>query len=191
MKAICKVCRRAALLTCVTNLGGIGPGHSAIVLDSTVYTFENVRGSWFVSGSSGWREVSAAAYFAENVHRPVVVQELDAGAVDASAIHAYIVESDLGDADYLSSGVCSQQAINAISAGVKGGIGVWGPNFPWEVYKAVQSSGLVSSGYYTFPWRDRPKGCNPVAVGLCLSQLNMAYRPENNTRKEPPPVLKW
>lgn len=190
MKQIVRSYRRAALLTCVVNYGGMGPGHTAIVLDDQVFTFEKVWGSYLVSDSSGWRQVDLAAYLAENTYRPVVVQEL-ASTCDPDKVYNYIYTSDLGDADYGSSGVCSQQAVNAISAGVTGGIGVWGPNFPWEVYMAVKFSGHVTSSYYTFPDQDRPKGSNPVAIGLALAHLNIKYRPENKTRKEPPPIASW
>jgi hypothetical protein len=47
----CIPCRRTALITCVSNAGGLGPGHTCIVVDSFIYTFERVQGAWMNIGS--------------------------------------------------------------------------------------------------------------------------------------------
>lgn len=119
--------RRAALLTCVSNNGQYGPGHSAVIVDNFAHNFQGVLGRVRTS-LSAWVSFANPKYLRQNVHRPVVIQELTPGIVNATAIANYIHASMARDDDYIGSGVCSQQAILAISAGCPGDInplGVW------------------------------------------------------------------
>ena len=192
MRPICKISRRAALLTCVTNWNGIGPGHSAVVVDDHVYTFEQVGGAWLVPGQSGWRQIRTVDYLALklNTERPVVVQELDPARTDATAIHTCITVSDGRDADYGGSGVCSHLAARAISAGLGSNINPVGLNTPAAIYTVVKNSGSVSASYYTFPGAG--DGTNlDAAKKRAMAALYLAFRQEWSKRREPPGVSTW
>jgi hypothetical protein len=63
------------IMTFITNAGGSGPGHSAVAVDSTAYTFEDIGGGWFQNGS-GWRKLDVDTYLKNNEHRPVLLQTL-------------------------------------------------------------------------------------------------------------------
>ena len=184
MQPICKISHHAALLTCVSNFLGVGPGHSAVVIDDHVFTFERVIGAWRVSNSSGWLQIKTRDYLKINTHRPVVVQELSTGKTDATAIYEYISLSDSKDEDYLSSGVCSQQAARALSAGLGLNINPWGFNTPHAIYMGVKQSGVVSKSYHTFPERG-------AYHFYAKNQLHNWYRPECEIHLDPPPVLSW
>lgn len=184
VKAQCIVCRRAALLTCVTNVAGVGPGHSALALDGYVYTFERVSGAWLVPGGSAWLQIPVRDYLAANTHRPVIVQELDVARADATAMREYIVESDLADADYGSSGVCSQQAASALSAGLDLQVNPIGLNSPYRIYRHLKHTGAVSRSYHTFPGR----GAAMVGKNALLGYL---YTPECTRHEAAPPILAW
>ena len=177
-------CQRAALLTCVSNYKGVGPGHSAIVLDGYAYSFERVVGSWFVGKESGWLQAKTRDYLDANTHRPVIIQELDPGLTDATRIHDYIATSDLGDTDYGSSGVCSQQAASALSAGLRVSVNPWGMDTPHNIYRFLKASGAVAKTYYTFPEQDAAWWCSGTKM-----QMMLYYTP--GTREPSPPILTW
>jgi hypothetical protein len=179
-------------LTCVTNAGGIGPGHSAVILDDEVFTFERVGGAWRVSDSSGWLKIKTKDYLQKNTHRPVVIQEFSTAKMNASLVYEYIAMSDLNDEDYLSSGVCSHLAVAALSAGLPKEIDPWGLNTPHAIYVATKNSGYVTSSYYTYPNLDTWNGIlAEAAEGQAQLQLIQDFQPECTRRKEPPPVLSW
>ena len=189
---VCKPYKRAALLTCVTNGLGIGPGHSAVILDDEVFTFERVGGAWKVSDSSGWLKIKTKDYLQKNTHRPVVIQEFGSGKMNASLVYEYIAMSDLNDEDYVSSGVCSHLAAGALSAGLPKPIDPWGLNTPYAIYVATKNSGYVSSSYYTFPNLDTWNGLlSEAAEHDARVKLIMDFQPECTRRKEPPTVLGW
>ncbi len=102
-----------SLVTCVSNKGGLGPGHSCIDIDGKIFTFQGI--DWG-GDNSGWEQVARDRYLAKNAHRPVILQELTP-AVHAGKVLDYILESIADDDDYLGSGVCSSQAASAIEAG--------------------------------------------------------------------------
>jgi hypothetical protein len=185
MQHQCTVCHRAALLTCITNAGGLGPGHSCLAIDGYVYTFERVGGAW-LRPDSGWLQIRTKDYLDRNAHRPVVVQELDPARTDATAIHDYITLSDAEDADYLSSGLCSQQAAKALSAGLGVSVDPWGLDSPYRIYSFVKHSGCVAKSYYTFPDRDEYTPLN----GRKMILYNL-YTPEWQTHLSSPTILAW
>lgn len=185
IQPVCINCRRAALLTCVSNGANIGgPGHSAVILDDYVYTFEASLGGWLSVTESGWFQVRTADYLKANTWRPIVIQELSETQVNATAIRGYISRSDDNDEDFISSGVCSQQAAKALSAGIGAAVDPWGMNIPYLVYRYIKNSGLVVNAYYTFPdvngYHFYPK-----------NTLHNLYWPECERRRDPPPVLSW
>lgn len=189
-KRVGKSCRRVALLTCVTNFGGVGPGHSAVVVDDLVFTFERVGGGWLVPNGSGWVRYTTRDYLKINTWRPLVLMELNPAKADANAVYNYIMESEREDADYGGSGVCSHLAAEAISAGLGRDINPWGLNTPAAVANLVKTSGAVSSSYYTFP--DAGNGANLTgAQQRAMAQLFYAFRDEWSRRMEPPGVSSW
>ncbi len=179
MDPITRGCRRVALLTCVSNFRGGGPGHTALILDDSVYTFE-AR-----SDFSGWHKFKTAAYLKENAYRPVVIQELSASRVNASAVMSYVVKSGARDDNFGWDGVCSQQAANALSAGMNMVINpTWGMNTPYAVYNFIKQSGRVADSYHTWP---EHAGYNFHEKRL----LHNLYHPECERRCDRPPVLSW
>jgi hypothetical protein len=185
-----KICRRVALLTCVSNDKGIGPGHSAVVVDDEIFTFERVAGGWLVPNGSGWVRYKSRDYLKINTWRPLVPMELDRAKTNATAVYDYIMKSDRDDADYGGSGLCSHLAAKAISAGLGWDINPWGLNTPAAVANLVKNSGAVSASYYTFP--DAGDGTNLTdSQKRAMAMLFYAFRDEWSRRREPPGILKW
>jgi hypothetical protein len=174
--------KRAALLTCVGNYKGIGPGHSAIVVDYYVYTFEKVVGAWRVPDVSGWRMVDAKTYFEANTNRPVVVQELSQGRTDATEILHYIYTSNLRDDDYLDAGLCCYQAAKAVGMGINRVC--LAAAVPMEVYGWLQRTGTVSDCYTAYPPREPD---NPAFA----IQMKVWYPAANKSWLYPAPASLW
>jgi hypothetical protein len=116
----------------------------------------------------------------------VVIQQLDPGRTDATAIQAYIAASDAADADYLSSGVCSQQAAQALSSGLGLAVDPVGMDTPYRVYSFLKRSGCVQVSYYTFPDGDQYSPVNGRKIWL----YNM-YSPECTAHVPSPFLLSW
>ncbi|HJQ57200.1 MAG TPA: hypothetical protein VJ890_09855 [Vineibacter sp.] len=182
-----KICRRAALLTCITNGAGRGPGHSAIVVDDHVFTFEIAVGGRPASSTSDWLVYKTQDYLKLNTWRPVVLMELRAGMTNATAIYQYITRSE---ARFGRDGLCSHLAAEAISDGLGWNINPSGLNTPYKVATLVKNSGAVSSSYFTFP--DAGDGSNLTdSQLLAVRRLMYEFPYEWNHRMEPPGVLKW
>jgi len=129
------------LVTCVTNAGGIGPGHSAIAYNNTVYSFEQLD---YGKSGSGWLVIGLTKYINNNKHRPVILQELTS-AVSAAKVLKYIQSSMRNDDDYIGSGVCSSQAAAAIDAAYSGTFNTIGVDKPYEIYQLAKDKGIVKS----------------------------------------------
>ncbi|MGG7567056.1 hypothetical protein ACQ5SO_12955 [Rhodovulum sp. DZ06] len=142
-----------SLLTCVTNGGGMGPGHSCIDVNGTVYTFQDI--DWG-GNASGWLQFSLKKYLARNVHRPVIVQKMNSVVSDGKVLK-YILGSITNDDDYLGSGVCSSQAANAIESGYHGSFNTWGVDTPYDIYKLAKKKRMVASEAMHWPGE---KDCN-------------------------------
>jgi hypothetical protein len=141
------------LITCVSNGGGVGPGHSAIAIDNTVYTFEAIN---YGKSGSAWKTIPLATYLASNTHRPVILQRLSA-AVDAKKTLAYIKKSTAADDDYIGSGVCSSQAAWAIEAGWGKKFDTLGADKPYEIYQLAKDKRIVSTEVMKWPGKNK---CN-------------------------------
>ena len=135
-------------LTCVTNGAGIGPGHSAVMVGTTVYTFED-QGGWFNSGS-GWLTLQYASYMSDNEHRPVLLQTIQLAY--APSVTEYVNTSIANDDDYGGSGVCSQQVAMALDFAL-GDIDFDPRSFdtPFGVYHCGRRLGLTSNEEYFWP----------------------------------------
>ncbi len=99
---------QTALLTPVCNTSyGDGPGHSALVIGTKVYSFGD---------NGGWYVVAAKTYMADNSFRPVLVQHLNGAKVDGAAMLKYAKGSRDAGEWYIFSGLCNHQAAYAIDA---------------------------------------------------------------------------
>lgn len=140
------------ILTCVTNGGGIGPGHSAVCVSSDSHTFQDAGGGWLQDGS-GWLTFGYEAYLAENKHRPVLLQTIPTAV--GSYVNDYVAKSKADDDDYLGSGVCSQQVASAINYALPKDV-IFDPkgfDTPFAVYHCAQRLSLVSTEEYLWPDR--------------------------------------
>jgi len=139
-----------SLITCVTNAAGMGPGHSCLDIDGTVYTFEGID---YGGDASAWRTFPLSTYLSNNEHRPVIIQTL-IGAVNTAKALKYISTSTADDDDYASSGVCSSQAANAIQAAWGQDFNTWGVDKPYEIYDLAKTKGLVNRERMYWPGED-------------------------------------
>jgi hypothetical protein len=143
------------IMTFVTNIDGAGPGHSAVAVDNTVYTFEDVGGGW-LQKNSGWKRLDYAGYLAANEHRPVLVQYLNETVI-GRYVKEYVDKSSDDDDDYLSSGVCSQQVSRAVNYACPESV-IFDPkgfDTPFGVYHCARRLGLVTHEEYF--WTGRAK----------------------------------
>lgn len=141
------------IMTFVTNGGGVGPGHSAVTVDGSVYTFEETVAGWF-SATSGWKKLKYDDYLASNKHRPVLVQYLSSKAV-GDRVTAYVNASIARDDDYgsLSAGVCSTQVSKAVDNSLPADI-IFDPkgfDTPFGVYHCARRLQLVTKEEYFWP----------------------------------------
>ena len=144
-----------SLVTCVTNGGGIGPGHSCIDINNTIYTFEGID---YGGDASAWRKFSRVQYLKNNEHRPVIIQEL-IGAVDQSLALKYIQNSTAADDDYASSGVCSSQAASVIEEAWGNDFDTWGVDKPYEIFDLAKEKRIVKSESRYWPGESK---LNPI-----------------------------
>lgn len=99
---------KTALLTPVSNTStGDGPGHSALVIGTKVYSFGD---------NGGWYVVASKTYMSDNTFRPVLVQHLNGDKVNGDAMLKYVKGSRDDGEWYIFSGLCSHQAAFAIDA---------------------------------------------------------------------------
>lgn len=171
-----KSCKRLAVLTCVTNDGRVGPGHTAIVLDSTVYSFEGLTTN---SKQSSWKVIPVKRYLASNTHRPVVVQELKK-TMDPAAVYQFIYKDDQSGADYGVNGLCSQRAALALSAASTLVVDPVGMNTPYNLYSFLETMGVV---------RDRYHIGNPGKLAKVF--LSMRCSAAAASQRKPVPILTW
>jgi hypothetical protein len=160
--------RRVRILTLVTNGQGIGPGHTAIAVENTVYSFENIGDIFsIITESSGWKTFSYGTYLKQNSFRPVLIQTLNQSC-NADYLEEYVEKSRKRDDDYLGSGVCSTLASKAINYALPESI-IFDPkgvDTPFGVYHCARRLGLVASEQYV--WAD----CKTVTVLTWASIVN-------------------
>ena len=140
------------ILTLVSNINGAGPGHSAVAVGDTVYTFEEALGGWLQS-TSGWKTLGYDPYLADNEHRPVLAQTL-VGA-EPTYVTEYVQKSIANDDDYLGSGVCSQQVARAVNYSLPKDVDFDPKGFdtPFGVYHCARRLALVQKEEYDWPGR--------------------------------------
>lgn len=134
---------KTALLTPIGNPGMYwGPGHSALVIGTKVYSFGD---------NLGWYVVPAQEYITENNWRPVLVQHLNGDKVDGDKMKAYVSGSVQDDAWYVWNGLCSHQAAYAIDAATVDEFDPTGFNTPDAVAVAVSQKGYETDRYVVMP----------------------------------------
>lgn len=137
---------KTALLTPTSSpilLGGYdGPGHSALVVGTKVYSFGD-NGGWYVT--------AAKSYMAENNWRCVLVQHFDSSKVDGDKMKAYLTGSVEYGAWYVWNGLCSHQAGYAIDAATDDEFDPSGFNTPDAVALEVSHKGYETDRYLVMP----------------------------------------
>ena len=117
------------IITRGTKASGYGPGHTALWVGGTVYSFEQM-GSF-----NGWLVTSAQDYadLPGNKKRPLIYFKLN-GRVDGAKLGQYLKsESDEWFERYGPS-VCSQRASIALDSATFGGFDPKGYDTPFGVY---------------------------------------------------------
>lgn len=159
------------IMTFVTNtVAGEGPGHSAVAVGSTVYTFEDT-GGWFSSGS-GWKKLGMSSYMAANEHRPILIQSIPQA--HGPWVTEYVDRSIANDDDYGGSGVCSQQVSRAVNYSLPQDI-IFDPkgfDTPFGVYHCARRLGLVTAEEYFWPGRGK---INALAWARIVNKLKADY----------------
>ncbi len=162
---------KVKILTLVSNtVAGEGPGHSAVAVGETVYTFEDASG-WF-NNRSGWKTLDYDDYLAANVRRPVLVQTVPAAV--SNYVIEYVAKSIANDDDYGGSGVCSQQVSRAVNYSLPQHI-IFDPkgfDTPFGVYHCARRLSLVSGEEYF--WSGR-KSINVLAWARIVNKLRADY----------------
>lgn len=159
------------IMTFVSNtVAGEGPGHSAVAVGTTVYTFEDT-GGWLSSGS-GWKKLVMSSYMAANEHRPILIQTIPQAT--SEWVTEYVDRSIANDDDYGGSGVCSQQVSRAVNYALPQHIDFDPKGFdtPFGVYHCARRLGLVSGEEYFWPGRGR---INALAWARIVNKLRADY----------------
>lgn len=152
-----------AVMFMLGNAGGVGPGHSALVVGSDVYSFEDIG---FHVGDS-WRILSTREFILQkNRTRPAIVQELSS-AVQLKPLMAFLVESIQAGDLWAVDGFCSDLAAVAVSRGTLGRYVPRGILPPHELFRQLQRAGLVSRSYYY--WPDQPPALAMPGAGVSHS----------------------
>ncbi len=142
------------ILTLVTNVSGSGPGHSAVVVGQTVFTFQDAFNGW-LDKRSGWVIDSLSSYLRANEHRPALLQTLSKA--NPKSVVKYVNRSIANDDDYLGSGVCSQQVALAVNYALPKNI-IFDPkgfDTPFGVFYCARRLALVTSETYSWPGRGK------------------------------------
>ena len=137
------------IITCVTNAGGSGPGHTALWVDNTVYSFE-LMGSF-----NGWLVQSATTYLNndQNKSRPVIAQTLNSRVNAQKVLKALQDEANEWFEGYGAANVCSQRAASNLDAGASKGFNPPGYDTPYRVYWHAWNKEYVGSERCV--WQDR------------------------------------
>ena len=157
------------IMTFVTNGNGVGPGHSAIAFDDTVYSFE-AWGDWFNS-HSGWITLNYDDYVATNAWRPIILQTLSTK-VNPPKSRSYIQRSMAADDDYGPSGVCSSQVASAVDAGLTFSFDPDGIDTPYGLYWKARRAGLVLAE--NIIWEDQTS-MTTLQWASIVNKLNFEY----------------
>jgi len=127
------------IITYVTNSNGVGPGHTALWVDGTCYSFEQM------AKGNGWLVLGVDSYVnrAINLGRPLVYYKLN-GLVSPNSVEEYLLDDSAGLWPVYGPNVCSQRASLALNAGTFGGFNPYGYDTPFGVYWCAWRRNIVS-----------------------------------------------
>ncbi len=159
-----------SILNLVGNFarGGIGYGHTAIIVDQTVWSFEKITGS-------GWIQRDVESYVRLNRSRPVVRQDLFRSQVDPQKVHNYLKASNESGDGYGTSGVCSSQVSNAIDAGTTTEFNPFGIDEPVEVFHSARRAGIVKKVTVIAPKKWTPASTTKLRAHYRLDRDGSAW----------------
>lgn len=159
----------AGIITCVTNAGGYGPGHTALYIDDTVYSFEQMgnRNAWLVTRLDDY------AKLAINRGRPLIYYKLN-NRCSPDSIEAYLISDAQGWAVY-GPNVCSQRASMALDAGTLGGFDPYGFDTPFGVYWCAWRKKIVGSWWAV--WKE-PSLHSAAAQARIYAKLKSDFQVE-------------
>ncbi len=129
------------ILTCVTNAGGVGPGHTALWVDNTVYSFERMF------SANGWLVQNFSTYVNndQNKNRPVIAQTLNSRVNAQTVLNSLRAEADEWFEQYSGSNVCSMRASANLDTGASAGFDPRGYDTPYGVYWHAWNKEYVGS----------------------------------------------
>jgi hypothetical protein len=161
--------RSVGIITCVSNANGYGPGHTALWIDGTVYSFEQM------GSKNGWLVIKADEYAdtAQNRGRPLVYYHLNER-TSPNMVEEYLI----GDAEGWSlygPNVCSQRASLALNAGTLGGFDPKGYDTPFGVYWCAWRRKMV--GEWWAVWKE-PSLQSEAAQARITAKLRDDYQIE-------------
>lgn len=128
------------IVTCVTNAGGVGPGHTALWIDNHIYSFERM------ASTNGWLVTSASSYLNndQNKNRPVIAQTLNSN-VNGWEVWDAVDEESKEIFERYGPSVCSQRASVMLDAGASNGFDPKGYDTPYGVYWHAWNKEYVGS----------------------------------------------
>ncbi len=129
------------IITCVTNAGGVGPGHTAIWIDNTIYSFERM------TALNGWLVQPFSTYINndQNKSRPVIAQTLNSRVSAQTVLDTVRAEVDEWFEGYSGSNVCSQRGSTVLDSGASNGFDPRGYDTPYGVYWHAWNKEYVGS----------------------------------------------
>jgi hypothetical protein len=155
------------IITCVTNASGYGPGHTALWVNSKVYSFEQM------SSYNAWLVMDAQKYadLPGNKKRPLIYFKLN-GHVDGGALDQYLRDEASEWFERYGPSVCSQRASVALNEATFGGFDPKGYDTPFGVYWCAWRRQVVESWWGV--WKD-PAAQSDAAQARIWAKLDADY----------------
>jgi hypothetical protein len=129
------------IVTCVTNAGGVGPGHTALWVDNQIYSFE------LMGHANGWLVQNASTYLNNegNSNRPVIAQTLNGNVNAQTVLNSLRAEAAEWFEQYSATNVCSMRASANLDTGASNGFNPSGVDTPYGVYWHAWNKHYVGS----------------------------------------------
>jgi len=129
------------IITCVTNAGGVGPGHTALWIDNTIYSFEQM------TSANAWLVQSFSTYINNDTNkgRPVIAQTLNSNVNAQTVLDSVRAEAAEWFEQYSATNVCSMRASANLDAGASSGFDPSGFDTPYKVYWLAWNKHYVGS----------------------------------------------
>lgn len=129
------------IITCVTNAGGVGPGHTALWVDNMIYSFERI------ASANGWLVQNFSTYINSdsNKARPIIAQTLNSNVNAQTVYDSLKAEAAEWFEQYSATNVCSMRASANLDAGASNGFNPRGVDTPYGVYWHAWNKEYVGS----------------------------------------------